>query len=148
VSSSAAPSAVGLDDADDRVEQNDDENREGIGDLPEGTGNQRRGDQDQDHEIAKLVEQHVEETVVSIRDQPIQAVGCDALLGLQVAQSLLQIRLQAVCGCRDREGVPVERCHDVACWRAIRIEAPSGVGLQRAGSILLWTVLVTPDTSA
>ena len=86
-----------LHDADRRVERNDDEDDDALGEaLPvhkvHDQGKGRRGDEDEHHHVCELLPDHPPDGLSLFLAQVVRTVGSEALGGLGIAQPLLRGR--------------------------------------------------------
>lgn len=83
-----------LDEADHRIEHDDDQDDDAVGDIPEQTGDDRRGDQDEDHEVLELAEEHGERPACAPFGQDVGAMPEQTFAGLRLGQAQFGTNLQ------------------------------------------------------
>ncbi len=96
-----------LDEADHRVQDHDDHDRDGVLRLAHHPGNHRRHQQHDDHEVGELARQHQPRRAAFALGQLVGAVHLEPLPGFAVREPRARLRAQVRGHFRGLEAVPV-----------------------------------------
>ena len=100
---------VFLNEADGCVENDDDDNGNGIGDITDDARHDRRGDQHHDHEIAELLEQRAKYAALLLLADAVGTVLRKARVCLAGAESGIHVAGQLLRRLFRSQAVPVRR---------------------------------------
>ena len=109
---------VFLHKADDRVQHHDDDDGDGIGDIPEQARNQAGHHQHDDHEVGELTEEHPQRAARPLLGNGIRAKDRPALQHIRLSQALLGIDLEPGRGLPGLQQMPGRHAETVR-WRLL-----------------------------